>query len=329
MDRMKIAILLTICLAVGSILLLPKYFQTEGVASLGPEEKCKTELALQQEYLRNEKYSEKYQFADYPADPPKDSQLLPFDPESSRYAQEFKTKLRESLAATDINFAKHYSVVSVGMTGWGNNYWIVDRRTGRAYEFPFYAQSLGFTADSRLIIMNSKEYIENLLAESEQDCYYLNQQKISDLRPFYFEWKDDKLSLLAPQDGEPPVNRFWIDYLSGISSSTPPYVAYFIRETRAKIVGDLKRVPNEGYDGFMLSQSFPGIVPEDFLGISTRYGDYRVENGRLYFFGNAPSDAAAIDAQGMEILLRNIAKRLAISIKNQEDVKKLIEKISS
>jgi hypothetical protein len=102
--------------------------------------------------------------------------------------------------------------VDVGMTGSGSNYYIIDRKNGNAYLFPYFTDYLEFRKDSNLLIMNPKNEILNIIngAKDESDlCWYENQQRFSDLRPFYFLWKDNQFILLGPHNIDPPLNRFW------------------------------------------------------------------------------------------------------------------------
>jgi hypothetical protein len=241
--------------------------------------------------------------------------------------REFQTRLGPELASRGINFAGHYTLVAVGMTGWGMNYWIVDRRNGRAREFPFRAAALEVDSLSSLIIMNPKDSIRALLTQGEEAGCFLNQEKVSDLRPFYFQWKDDTLSLLAPRELTPPVNDFWLDYRSEIPEGTPPSLARFVREMRKGIIRSINRVPAEGYNGFMIVEAFPGVTAGDFTGISTLNGDYGVRDGRLEFTGNASLDAPAMTLDGMALLLRNIARRLSMPASTESEVMALIERV--
>lgn len=294
-----------------------------------PLASCEQALAEQQKYLEGDTYAQQYTFEKYRTAPESNFQVYPLDPNSSRYASEFRTKLKDALNETGINFAGHYSLVSVGMTGWGQNYWIVDRTNGHAYEFPYYAASMEFEKDSSLIVMNSKDSIQALLAQQpEGSCYFLNQQQVSDLRPFYFEWKNNTLTQLAPPTLQAPVNMFWIDYLSGIPDSSPEYLTHFIREARKVVLEDIGRIPqSEGYTGFMFIDAFPHLIPEDFMGINTPYGSFEVRDGKLSFFGNAPSNAADMTVEGMEKLLENIAKRLALPATSVEEVDAILARI--
>ena len=135
------------------------------------------------------------------------------DLESNRFAQLFRTRLRQELAQHGVNFAGVYSLVSVGMTGWGDNWYIVDRRDGKVTLFPYHASFLDFRKDSNLIVMNSKEEIEKAMRAQDVDCYFLNQEEFTSLRSFYFLWEEGQLRLIGPPQPQPPANRFWSEYL--------------------------------------------------------------------------------------------------------------------
>lgn len=277
--------------------------------------------------MEKETYSAQYSFSNYPTKHKKKFTLRGLDVNSSLYSNEFRTRLREELAKTGVNFDGRYSMVAVGMTGWGSNYWIVDRQTGHAYEFPFHAIYLDFEKESNLVIMNPKDKIEELMAV-EHGCYYYNQEKVTHLRPFYFLWDSNRLKLLAPTDIAPTVNTFWIDYASDIPDGTPEYLAHFIREAKKRIISVLLKVPqSEGYHGFDLLKVFPGLQPEDFTGVQTPYGAFKVLNSALYFEGNAPFNAAALDMKGWERLLENVGRRMKVERMTKESVEEILRRL--
>lgn len=298
--------------------------------SITPEEQCAKDLAAQKAYLEGEAYSSQYNFDNYPSINEMLFKPIRLDPNSSVYARQFRTKIDDQLNSTPANFDGRYSIVSVGMTGWGQNHWIVDRKTGRAYEFPYHAMSLESKKESNLIIMNSKENIWKLLGENpEAGCYYYNQEKVTDFRPFYFKWENANLVLLAPTDIRPAVNTFWIDYSSDVPNGTSEPLAYFIREAKKRVITATHKVPqSEGYTGFNLLTAFPSLLPGDFSGVRTPYGDYRIIKGALYFEGNAPSNAAALEMKGWQQLLQNLAKRLGLQTATQREVDTILTLIS-
>jgi hypothetical protein len=104
------------------------------------------------------------------------------------------------------------------MTGWGPNYWIVDRTSGRAYEFPYKAVYLDFRPESELVVMDSKERILKAMrgmSDYQESCAHMGARRHSELRPFYFRWTGDRLEQLGPARVSPPVNEFWHDYFRG------------------------------------------------------------------------------------------------------------------
>lgn len=288
---------------------------------------CANALAAQASDLERDRQAPRA-FDAYPAPLIRVARLADLDENSSRYARTFRTKLREAVAETGINFAGRYSIVAVGMTGWGNNYWIIDRRNGRAWEFPFHAAALEFRADSRLIVMNPRDSIAQMLETMGGGCPYLNQQRVSDLRPFSFSWNDDSLVQITPAESRPPVNTFWVDYLSGIPENTPVPESHFIRMVRTRVIASTRRVPIEGYTGFMIIEALPGIVPEDFDGVPAVGGQYDAVNGRLQFTGDGSLVAPGIEATGMSILLSRISARLGIPAATDRDEETIVARLS-
>lgn len=130
----------------------------------------------------------------------------PLDINSNKFAKRFRTRLREDLKKQGVNFAGSYSIVTVPMTGWGKNYFIIDRKNGKAYLFPYHAVKLDFKKDSNLILMNPKSLIMQI-----DSCLPLGQQTAHDLRSFYFLWKNNQLVLIGPKDKTPPPNEMWAE----------------------------------------------------------------------------------------------------------------------
>jgi hypothetical protein len=114
--------------------------------------------------------------------------------------------------------------------------------------------------------------------------------------------------------------------------STPPSdqaVSYFSQKIEQKIVQQLGAIPvSEDLTGFQIIKTFPGIAPEDFLGVTTAHGEFQVKDRQLYFFGNAPSNAAAMNEQGMKVLLQNISHRLKLPARDTEEVDTIFEFLS-
>ncbi len=174
---------------------------------------CERKIAAQKDALASDRLAGSETFARHPATESLHGRPADLDVSSNRYAREFRTRLREEIAKHGVNFAGAYSLVSVGMTGWGDNWYIVDRRKGTVTLFPYFAAFLDFRKDSALIVMNPKHAIENAMTEHDVDCFFLNQQECTSLRSFYFVWDKGRLVLLGPKNIEPPRNRFWDEYL--------------------------------------------------------------------------------------------------------------------
>jgi hypothetical protein len=194
----------------------PSQAWLEHPEQLDSTDQCARALRAQLRDLGAETLSVSFRFERYPVLSISRARQAPLDASSLRSARTFRTKLREALDTAGVNFAGHYAIVEVGMTGWGPNYWIVDRTIGRAFEFPYKATYLDFTDSSRLVIMDSKNAIMRALAQMadyQEACSNIGGPlRHTDLRPFYFRWHDGRLEQLAPTGVIPPPNTFWKDY---------------------------------------------------------------------------------------------------------------------
>lgn len=181
------------------------------------KKKCTQALSEQANYLKKENLSDKFTFDKYKGTDFLTREPADLDLASNHYAREFRTAIRADLEY-GVDFAGHYTIVSVGMTGWGHSYWIVDRINGKAYNFPYLPYILDYEEDSNLIIMNPKQVIEKMIIERppyyEYGCGNVKIKDLltTDLRPFYFLWENNKLKLLGPTDIKPPINEFWEKY---------------------------------------------------------------------------------------------------------------------
>lgn len=134
--------------------------------------------------------------AQYPVSEMYTGKVAKLDLSSSFIATRFKGVI-ENAMKDGVNFAGHYIIATVGMTGVGNMLIVVDATNGKAYPFPYVSQTgFSFTKDSALLTIDS---IENL-KKVAPDC-------ISDeanARPYYFVWKDNKFTLIGPTDSPTP-----------------------------------------------------------------------------------------------------------------------------
>ena len=182
----------------------------------GSIDSCQNWIRDQATYLRNERLADSLTLGRFPAKRVAPDRLARLDPSSSRSARAFRTRVSAALNTTGINFAGAYSIVSVGMTGWGDNHWIIDRRTGRAQELPYKAAYLEFSPRSSLLILNPRDSILKALRELSEPlnaCAFIGPHRITELRPIYFLWTNDTLMQIAPTDLRAPENTFWRDYL--------------------------------------------------------------------------------------------------------------------
>ena len=184
-----------------------------------PDNECASDLLVQIKYLKGEKLAQRFTFDKHMATTIVTREPVDLNINSNKYARVFRTRIRQELEKEGVNFAGHYSIVSIGLTGWGSNDYIINRKTGKAFVFPYKAYSLGFNKDSNLLIVNPKED----LLESIKDSYsysencgdvwnWVDGPKFTDLRPLYFLWQNDELKLLGPENVEPTINRFWEGY---------------------------------------------------------------------------------------------------------------------
>lgn len=182
------------------------------------DKECSLALLNQIKYLNKEKFFKEFTFNRYKTTDELKTIPADLDVNSSKSARMFRTSIRQELKDKGVDFAGHYTIVSVGLTGWQEIYWIVDRSSGKAYEFPYAPYALDFRHNSNLLIMDSKDIILNRLNTMKVgyispciniDRYDIPPSEITDLRPFYFLWQNDELTLLAPKTIDPPVNRFW------------------------------------------------------------------------------------------------------------------------
>jgi hypothetical protein len=105
-------------------------------------------------------------------------------------------------------------------------------------------------------------------------------------------------------------------------------LSYFITSLTERAKGSVKDYHNKGLaggvDGFTLLKIYPGLAPADFAGISTGQGDYSVTNRGLTFTGNAASNSAVINRDGMRKLLSNCSKRLGMPKDRKTDIDQLL-----
>jgi hypothetical protein len=92
-------------------------------------------------------------------------------------------------------------------------------------------------------------------------------------------------------------------------------------------------MPVEGYEPFMFTEVFPGLVETDFDGVQASIGMYVMEEGRLvHKLDNSKlvhSAAKAVARQGYATLLQNIAKRIGVDLSKDGTITDIMSSITS
>ena len=78
----------------------------------------------------------------------------PINLESNKYANNFRTRLRDAYAADTANFGGHYTFVTWGCGASCQSSMLIDRQTGKIYESPEASCGYEFRVNSRMLIVN-------------------------------------------------------------------------------------------------------------------------------------------------------------------------------
>lgn len=190
--------------------------------SYSGEQTCASDIADQRNAIKNDPLAKIETFQAHKVTDIFQGTLADLDTTTNDiYIRTFRTRIQEELKNTGINFAGHYSLIQVGITGGPNNYYIVDRINGKADIFPYASFFLEFRKDSNLIIINPGGEIlgimPSILSAKEDIWGYCNQMGsyyyLPDLRPFYVTWDNitntDTGSFYPLGRHTPPINEFW------------------------------------------------------------------------------------------------------------------------
>jgi len=174
---------------------------------------CIEDIKSQEEAYKNDKLSsietpEKYEVDTYNGP----LSMLNLDISSSG-AKKFFTKINEELAQTGINFGGKYSIVAVWLTGWGGNYFIVDRTNGKGVSIPFRINFSYIKDNSLLLTINRNTILWDDSGGFDYEYFCANTsypgEFYTDLRPHYYLWDGNEFKNL----GEPaPKNKFWEEW---------------------------------------------------------------------------------------------------------------------
>jgi heat shock protein HslJ len=84
-----------------------------------------------------------------------------------------------------------------------------------------------------------------------------------------------------------------------------------------------------GVTGFLIMKAYTGLVPSDFALVRAQGGNYLVQDGKLYYNGNAASNSPVITPDGMKMLLANASRRLNITVTSKAHIDRLLDSVKS
>jgi len=109
---------------------------------------------------------------------------------------------------------------------------------------------------------------------------------------------------------------------------------YFRTRLEAEVSGRFGQ-PIEGFEAIMFIQTYQGLVPADFEGVEAAGGEYRVDaSGNFTFVTSTNADGfilsnyMSISADGYDLLLTNLSKRLGVETNSIQAINDLLEEIN-
>ena len=138
-------------------------------------------------------------FEDYPVAKIYSGFPAKLDLNSGSYTKQFYTRIVSRLS-NGVNFAGHYTIEDIGMTGQGYFMGVIDVETGKVYDFPFENAELSYSYknNSKLIIVDSKEAIIEYTASdglSKKSSYCTDTGShsfVNEILPRYYLWENNK-----------------------------------------------------------------------------------------------------------------------------------------
>ena len=113
--------------------------------------------------------------------------------------------------------------------------------------------------------------------------------------------------------------------------STPSDYSGVFREEISRAGVERVGQPIEGFNAFIYLESFPGFKESDFDGVETFEGIYKLEGDELKYertSGNPVTSAEeTLAEQGYKTLLKNLSKRLEVTVSTEADIATLLEKL--
>ncbi len=101
--------------------------------------------------IKFEPYIGFYEFKVISVDHKKYAEL---DLKSNKYANNFRTRLKEGYSSDSANFAGHYSFVYWGCGSPCQSSLVIDRKTGKIYDSPGATLGYDFRVNSKMLIVN-------------------------------------------------------------------------------------------------------------------------------------------------------------------------------
>ncbi len=117
------------------------------------------------------------------------------------------------------------------------------------------------------------------------------------------------------------------DEAAGVSMIVRNFETALTQEATKRIGG----IPIEGFDASVLKHAFPSLTDNDFDGVKTSGGMYKIEKGSLIYVrasgGVVSSAEQTISEEGYAQLLENLSRRYSTSIKDEASLNEFLQRI--
>lgn len=120
-----------------------------------------------------------------------------------------------------------------------------------------------------------------------------------------------------------------------LERNSPPraeLVDYFEERMTTLGVADIGQ-PIEGFDAHLLIRAFPGLIPQDFNGVETLEGRYRVEGNAIIFVRDETQPISSAERtlsnKGYATLLTTVSTRLGMGAHTAASIDVLIDRINT
>lgn len=127
------------------------------------------------------------------------------------------------------------------------------------------------------------------------------------------------------------TSRSRADRLSHPEGTSPKITEHFKSRMEQAVIAQIGQ-PIEGFNAHLYLQTFPGLTPSDFEGVTTGEGIYTLKENEVVFVRTRTdlitSAEGAIDREGMTTLLANVSNRLDVKLEDTNSVDTILVKIS-